>query len=68
MGLKFDQNKHKLLRKSLHNAANERGYIDHNQFVQSLIKEKNLEKFIHELAPYLTISETYFFRDPISER
>ena len=52
--------------KRIHLAASEAGFNDVNEFISNLIRSRENEDSVGYIALYLTIGETYFFRDPLS--
>lgn len=52
--------------KRIHLAAAEAGFNDVNEFISNLIRSRENEDSVGYIALYLTIGETYFFRDPLS--
>ena len=65
MGLHFPREKWTMLRRNLALAAVEFGFHDLSKFVQWLVSSSTLGMDqIGILASYLTISETYFWREP----
>lgn len=63
MGLHFPPSKWQNLEQILRTAAKELGFNDVKECVARLIMAPPSNEFIAALAPYLTIGETYFFRE-----
>ena len=64
LGLHFPEEKWNMLRHSLALAALELGFHDLREFVSWLLSATPEKDQIEILASYLTISETYFWREP----
>ncbi|OGF68271.1 MAG: hypothetical protein A2Y62_02830 [Candidatus Fischerbacteria bacterium RBG_13_37_8] len=63
MGLNFPPEKRGDLERGIRAAAKEFGYEDTELFIQKLIEAPLTKNQIEMLAEYLTVGETYFFRE-----
>lgn len=63
LGLNFSSNQEKELHAKLSNAAKAFGFDITDDFVNWLLKQEADDKLIEKLATFLTIGETYFFRE-----
>jgi len=63
LGLKFTENQEKELHTKLSNASRHFGFDDTGNFTNWLLKQQIDNKLIEKLASFLTIGETYFFRE-----
>jgi chemotaxis protein methyltransferase CheR len=64
MGLYFPRERWAILRRNLASAAKEFGFLNMNGFIQWLLSSELNKDQIMILASHLTISETYFWREP----
>jgi chemotaxis protein methyltransferase CheR len=64
MGLYFPRERWAMLSRNLASAAREFGFQDINGFIQWLLSSELSKDQIMILASHLTISETYFWREP----
>jgi len=64
MGLHFPRERWAMLRRNLLSAAKEFGFQNMNGFIQWLLSSELNKDQIMILASHLTISETYFWREP----
>lgn len=64
MGLYFPRARWDDLERQIQDAAKEFDFIDIERFIQWIISSPLSRDTIETLASYLTISETYFWRDP----
>jgi chemotaxis protein methyltransferase CheR len=64
MGLHFPGEKRAMLRRNLTSASKEFGFQDISRFIQWLLSTELSKDQIMVLASHLTISETYFWREP----
>ena len=62
-GLYFPENKHRSLMKGINAAARELGFNQTDKFIDRLISGPPSAQTIDALVRFLTIGETYFFRD-----
>ncbi len=63
MGLDYPRDRWHVLSRALKKAASALGFKDVRSFVQWLLEWPFAEKRSEVLAPFLTVGETYFFRD-----
>jgi chemotaxis protein methyltransferase CheR len=63
-GLFFPEQKWKMLNRNLASAAVDFGYKNTNEFIQWLLTARINKKQIEKLSAHLTVSETYFWREP----
>ncbi len=63
LGLKFSKNQERELVTKLSNASKHFGFEDTSNFANWLLKQQVDNKLIEKLACFLTIGETYFFRE-----
>ncbi|QQR57539.1 MAG: hypothetical protein IPG59_21590 [Candidatus Melainabacteria bacterium] len=66
LGLKISESRYKDFEKSLCLAATDAGCQTPAEFISKFIRGNPTQKEIGILSTYLTIGETYFFRDPLS--
>lgn len=66
MGLDFRKEKYKLLERGLIAAAKEFGFDNASQCIQWLMSADLTKEQIETLGGYLTVGETFFFREPKS--
>jgi chemotaxis protein methyltransferase CheR len=64
MGLYFPRERWPMLNRNLASAAKEFGFQNMNRFIQWLLSSELSKDQIMILASHLTISETYFWREP----
>lgn len=64
MGLHFPRDRWPMLSRNLESAAKEFGFRDMNGFIQWLLSSELSKDQIMILSSHLTISETYFWREP----
>ena len=64
MGLHFPIERWDILSRSLASAAREFGFQDMSGFIQWLLSKTQNKEHMEILAAHLTISETYFWREP----
>lgn len=64
MGLEFPVNRRGTLCRNLGLAAKEFGFNEFGEFINWLLSDELTKDETHLLASYLTISETYFWREP----
>ena len=63
LGLNFTKNQEKELCKKIEQAGKDFNYDNTDAFISWLLKTKLIPKQIEKLASFLTIGETYFFRE-----
>ena len=66
MGLHFPKNRWGELEKKISDLAEENGFQDAGDFIRQLLSESPAKSRIEHLASYLTVGETYFYREPRS--
>lgn len=66
IGLKVSDARIKDFEKSLLLASADSGFLDPNEFVTSIVRGNHDEHTIGFISFYLTVGETYFFRDSLS--
>lgn len=66
IGLKISDARLKEFEKSLMLAAADSGFSDPNEFVSNIVRGNHDEHTIGFISFYLTVGETYFFRDSLS--
>ena len=64
MGLYFPVGRRRDLERNLKLASTEFGYKDFDLFLKWLLSEPLTQEQVESLASFLTISETYFWREP----
>lgn len=64
LGLHFPPDRWADLARSLHTAARDLGYADGAAYSRALLEAPWTAGRLAVLAPYLTVGETYFFREP----
>lgn len=65
-GLDFRENRIKDLERGIKEAASHFGYEDPEECIRWLMSSRLSQKQVEILSVYLTVGETYFFRDPES--
>ena len=64
LGLEFHIGRHSTVIRNLTMAAVEFGFVDFDEFVNWLLKDELKKGEIEKLASFLTVSETFFWREP----
>jgi chemotaxis protein methyltransferase CheR len=65
IGLEFSVHRRSDLERGVHRAARESGFADPDSYLRNMIADNWSQQQIETLAAWLTIGETYFFREKV---